>query len=309
MSGIVVLIYRELYKYFCTAEYVLAIFKYLSGYGFGMSIEMIILGFIVIVILLILLKKYISAPLYDMYDLVLSFADEPFGGALGFDYGDLVAALLILWKERKITNPKVVFFVAWEATNFFPMGLIPGIGTGLEYFLNFFPAVTIGRILFNKYGAAKTEMHTVESLSEIAFNYGSGESARYAREAKHDLKKLRKKLNDNPVEVDRKEEKMHEKLRLQLEDDVRHILTQSDQLLKQTQERVWQSPEQKNWLNQQVEDCRQLKRETEELLRNEDFENAFRKAKAAEKTIREALEEVASQGQRIGFQFQQVYGN
>jgi hypothetical protein len=106
------------------------------------------------------------------YDAALSFADEAFGGVIGLDFGDFIAAILMYRGERNRIGALPALFVAWEASNFFPLGLIPFFGTGLEYVLNVFPAATVLNALFNKEDKAQTARRRVEQLSDIceAFN-------------------------------------------------------------------------------------------------------------------------------------------
>ncbi len=120
-------------------------------------------------------SRIFNALFYDyVVDLGLSTLDNFLGGAglAGLDVGDWVAAVIIFWHERKITNTWVALLVAWEATNFIPLSFIPVVGEGLEIFFNFFPAVTVGRFLFAKYEAAKMEKEKLKELSETAKQEG-----------------------------------------------------------------------------------------------------------------------------------------
>jgi hypothetical protein len=57
---------------------------------------------------------------------------------------------------------------AWEASNFFPLGLIPFLGTGLEYVLNLFPAASVLNLLFNKEDKANNYRQEFQDLQDAA---------------------------------------------------------------------------------------------------------------------------------------------
>jgi hypothetical protein len=155
------------------------------------------------------------------YDAALSFADEAFGGVVGFDFGDFIAAVLMFRGERNRIGVLPALFVAWEATNFFPIGLIPVFGTGLEYILNVFPAATLLNVLFNKEDKASTARQRVEELSDVceAFNitvddeeakdaYEAGDWVEAAKKYDDVLSKVRSEVEqsvyDKASEVKRK---------------------------------------------------------------------------------------------------------
>lgn len=168
-----------------------------------LAITLILVGFIFILTVLIF-KNYMAAILYDLVDMVLSFVDEPFGGAVMFDWGDWIAALLIFVKERKVSSNVVAFLVAVEAANFIPV---------FDYVTNFIPSVLISRILFAKYHMA--QMKQQELKKEIQYAQVHGIAVTHA---KHQLKKMHALINDSPIDAINMEEKELKKL---LEGEIR----------------------------------------------------------------------------------------
>ncbi len=89
-------------------------------------------------------KAFFSGLFGDyVLDAGLSFADEFFTGLTGLDFGDWLGAALIYLKYRKQVGDLFAFILLAEAANFFILSFIPVIGTGIEYFFNLFPLVTI----------------------------------------------------------------------------------------------------------------------------------------------------------------------
>ena len=137
------------------------------------------------VLLLVFRKKisvYFTSLAYDYgVDALFSFLDNfIYGiGLIGLDIGDWIAAGLIFSRQKKITGGFIAFIVAWEAANFLPASLIPGIGEAIEVFFNLFPAVTISYFLFNKENKAK-EMED-NLIQEIGIVNQSGGDAYKAK--------------------------------------------------------------------------------------------------------------------------------
>src|SRR3989338_3690819 len=100
---------------------------------------------IVLALVLILFRRYVTALIYDyVVDFGLSTLDNFLGGIglIGVDLGDFLAAPIIFFKERRITGFFFALFVAWEATNFFPVGLILNwVGAGLGLLIGLIPYV------------------------------------------------------------------------------------------------------------------------------------------------------------------------
>ena len=118
---------------------------------------------------LITLTRYARSVTHDyVYDALLSFADEFLGGLIGFDFGDWAAAILMYRSERSRVGRLPALFIAWEATNFLPIGLIPGVGTVLEVITNLFPAATLTNVLFNKESKARTYRDKLEDVKRVA---------------------------------------------------------------------------------------------------------------------------------------------
>jgi hypothetical protein len=142
--------------------------------GLDLQYIILIIG-VVLLISLIFFRRYFSALIYDfVVDPLLSFADNFIAGAglIGLDFGDWIAAFLIFKKEKKITGGPIAMFAAWEATNFLPISLIPVVGEAVEIFFNFFPAVFISRVLFNKFRPAEKKEHKLENEISIAETLG-----------------------------------------------------------------------------------------------------------------------------------------
>jgi hypothetical protein len=150
---------------------------------FTQVIALIVLVFAVL--LFVFRKKigvYFTSLAYDYgVDALFSFADNfIYGiGLVGLDIGDWIAASLIFARQKKITGGFVAFIVAWEAANFLPMSLIPGIGEAVEIFFNLFPAVTISYFLFNKENKAKELENNL--IQEIGIINQSGGDAYKAK--------------------------------------------------------------------------------------------------------------------------------
>lgn len=169
---------------------------------------------LVLALVLILFRRTLSALVYDyVVDFGLSSLDNFLGGAglLGLDIGDFLAALIIFFKERRITGGFFALLAAWEAANFFPVGLAfhaagdllalipyvgpflgPAAGESFEVVTNLLPSVTICRILFSKYGAADREAKRLRAnvatarAAHIAAGTFEEHQPRIARDLSHE---------------------------------------------------------------------------------------------------------------------------
>lgn len=172
-------------------------------------------------------RRYLSALVMDYaIDMGLSFADEAFGGFLGLDIGDLVAAIIIFVHEKRISGTAIAVIVAWEALNFLPLGLIPGIGTGLEWVLNVFPAVTLSRLIFGPYRKER------RLRKKITLTLEQLKSANIIIP-----KKLQQEIDDadetSPVESIRQQKEILSKLADLVTKDVHQLLNNAEDILEQ----------------------------------------------------------------------------
>lgn len=126
-----------------------------------------ILGaWILLFILAILLgkgfKRVAKGLKYDLMDLFFSFLDNLLHiipgigtGLAYFDVGDLLAAIAIYKHERFIVGKFWASLLAWEASNFFPLNLIPILGETVEFITGLFPAAFFLRLTgANKFNPA-----------------------------------------------------------------------------------------------------------------------------------------------------------
>lgn len=187
------------------------------------------IGFILAVIILffIIFKRYISALILDyVIDGGLSFLDEFFGGALMFDWGDWIAAIIIFIKERKISGSRVAAIVAIEAATFIP---------GIDYITNIFPAVTISRILFNKFRPAEARKEFLNNRMSIAEEFGIS-----IKEEKRMLQNIDMLLRtEDPVDALIKEAELDKSISKKLISKVSDVISDSESMINNiSQERL-----------------------------------------------------------------------
>lgn len=148
--------------------------------------QVIALIVLVFAVLLFVFRKkitvYFTSLAYDYgVDGLFSFLDNfIYGvGLVGLDIGDWFAAGLIFVRQKKITGGFIAFIVAWEAANFLPASLIPGIGESIEIFFNLFPAVTISYFFFNKESEAKEiESNLIQEIGIVDQSGGDSYKAK-----------------------------------------------------------------------------------------------------------------------------------
>jgi hypothetical protein len=104
-------------------------------------------------------KRMYCLVLDYVVDCGLSFLDEPFGGIVGADWGDLIAVAIIFVRAKHFLGNAVLAVVLLEAFNFF-LGALPPV----EVVTNLFPAVTVARFapLLNEFGPAKRMIKRVK---------------------------------------------------------------------------------------------------------------------------------------------------
>lgn len=128
-------------------------------------------------------------------DALLSFGDELLlVVGLDLDIGDLAAAVKVFMEERKVVGGLWAIIPALEAANFI-IGMIPYVGTPIEYITNIFPAVTVTRMFFSKFPPAKRKMQELkEKLGEAgALGLDVSEEASTIKKAKEMIE------DENPV--------------------------------------------------------------------------------------------------------------
>ncbi|MBN2141904.1 hypothetical protein JW711_01110 [Candidatus Woesearchaeota archaeon] len=115
------------------------------------------------------MKFRFSNLIVDALDL-FSFADliTAGSGAIGLDWADWIVALIQFPIMKKKVGFLPALLVSWEATNFLPFSLIPGIGEAIEVVTNFFPAATILGTFFDKEEKAQSLIDELTSLLSSA---------------------------------------------------------------------------------------------------------------------------------------------
>ncbi len=187
-----------------------------------------LLGGGLFLVLALLFRHTITALFYDyVIDFGLSTLDNFIAGAglIGLDFGDWLAALIIFFHEKKISGGSVAFLAAWEATNFLPLSFIPVVGEGIEIFFNFFPAVFISRLFFNKFSKAE------QGEKHLEKNY---ELAKKLNLKVNDLEEVQNLVGKNPVRAIVLEHRLRSQLKTRLAPKIDELLSrgkkQRDQL-------------------------------------------------------------------------------
>lgn len=271
--------------------------------------QIAVIGFLLFIVLAIFFRRYITALIYDyVVDCGLSFADNLLygAGALGLDIGDWIAALLIFIKERKITGGFMAGLVAWEATNFIPFSLIPGIGEVLEIIFNFFPAVTIGRLLFNKYGPAEKEEHKLEKEISLAERLGINVS-----EEEKVLKKAKKLIrSEDPVDALREEKKSDREISSKLINYANNLLSETNNIIQNIVNQNIQAPQEViNILREGINASEQSLQQAKNAAEKGDFETAINAAMSAKNTIINAAQQFDSAFREYQTQLQMEAGS
>ncbi|MFH1317128.1 MAG: hypothetical protein ABII01_06415 [Candidatus Woesearchaeota archaeon] len=243
------------------------------------SIILIIGGiFVLFLILGFLFRKYFSAFFLDGVDLVLSFVDEFFGGALMLDWGDWIAAIIIFAKERKITNWWLAVIVAMEAANFIP---------GLDYITNFFPAVTIVRFACNKYRTVEKKKKKIEEDISLAEKAGID-----VKKEKHELEEINKLIEkENPVDALKKAKRSEQEISEKLIEFVDNIISSVKGMIQKIADQdIYASPEAVQVLQHGVDQCMDLLRMAKQANDDKDFNSALNDAMSAKGIITHSVE-------------------
>ncbi len=195
-----------------------------------------VIGIVIFLILFLAFKKYTDALIYDFLDFALSTLDNFIGGFVGFNVGDILAALIIFYKEKKVVGWWAIL-PAIEAINLV-VGMIPGIGQPIEWVTNFFPAVFISRLVFNKYGEEIKEKTKVLRELQLAKRLGINVS-------QHEkiLKKVKKLIDkEDPVDALKKEKKIDQDISSKIIDYVNNVISQTNSILQRTKSKQVKAP-------------------------------------------------------------------
>jgi hypothetical protein len=253
---------------------------------FGLDIRWIILIIIVILVIsFILFRRYFSALVYDyVVDCGLSFLDEPFGGIVMLDWGDWIAAILIFIKEKKITGRLIALIVALEAANFIPV---------LDWITNLFPAVTISRLLFNKYKSAEKKEKILEKDISLAERLGI--NVRRAKKVSKEVKQKIKKANPVGALKELNSKKTDDKLRSELRDYTNNWISATNNIIQGIYDQNIQAPQEIiNILEQGIAQAQKSLGDAQSALKTkpkENFETAINSAVNAYNTIMAAVQQ------------------
>ena len=273
---------------------------------FGLGVwQIAIIAIIILVISAIFFRRYFSALISDfVIDPVLSFADLLIAGlgAVGLDIGDWIAAFIIYKREKKISGGMVALLVAWEATNFLPISFIPVIGEIVEFFTNFFPAVFISRLLFNKYRPAEAKEKKLEKEVSIAKQAGLD-----ARKQEHALRKIKELIkNADPVDAIKESDKPLREMASKLIEYVDNLIADATNTIQYITSQNIQAPQELiNILEQGIGQGTELLQQAKEAEEKEDFENAISLAVEAKDAVLEAAQQFDDGMQQLQEQMQQ----
>lgn len=252
---------------------------------------MVMIGLGLFLVFAIFLRRYISALIEDyVLDLGFSLIDELFGGIVGLDIGDFAAAIIIFIKERKIVGLGIALAVAWEATNFFPISLIPVIGTIVEFITNLLPCVTIMRMLFNRFGAAEKEEHKLEKELSAAEKLGIDV------ESQKKILALVQSLirREDPVDALALAGPADKALAGKLIERVNGLINETNGIIKSIEAQEEAAPVfLQSMLREGIMNCEQLIIMARDASAREDFDAAIDAAMRAKQAISSALDELS----------------
>lgn len=244
---------------------------------------------VLFLIFAIVLKKYVKSLIGDyVADGALSFADNfLFGaGAVGLDVGDWVGAIILFKTEKKICGTPVALFVAWEATNFLPISLIPVVGEVVEVIFNLFPAATIGRMMYSKEKDAKKAEKKYEDNIEAAKTLGIGTWFK-----KGEIKKLKKlEKHEDFVNEVKRGKKDNEKFSKELRSSVEKLNSETSKQIKELINSGIQAPPNLvNILHEGINNTEKKIKEARSAEDDKDFKTAAKAAKEAKDILKEAI--------------------
>ncbi len=254
----------------------------------GLDLQYVILIVVAILIIsFIFFKRYFKALFYDyVIDGGLSFADNFILGAglIGLDFGDWIAALIILSKQKKIVGVVIAIFLAWEATNFFPISLIPVVGEVVEGFTGMFPAVAIATFLFNKFRPAEKKEKKLEEEISIAEQVGI--DVVQQKKILKDTKKLINKANPVGAMKEFKSEKPIKKVSSKIRTYVDGLISDANNVIQYIVKQNIQAPQDMiDELQQGIDKAADLLQQAQNAEEEKDFHTAIVLAKQAKDII------------------------
>ena len=245
----------------------------------------LIIGGVIILVLGLVFNKYKSALFLDLLDLVLSFLDNFLAGAglAGFDIGDLVAAIIIYSHEKKYVGKKWALFVAWEALNFLPLGLIPVFGEVLETILGFVPTVFIVRLLFSKQGKAEKLDSNLEKEEDLLEKDGLNVS----KKNKNKIKDLKSLTKNNPIQAIREAKKISKNMEKEMAKEFDKLMFENEKLYDylSSQEIPFEAQE---FVFRALNYADSLQSEFSKAQSKKDYNHLLALAKSLETTLRDA---------------------
>lgn len=262
-----------------------------SIFGLGIGQIILIIG-VVLLISFIFFRRYFKALFLDyVVDGLGSFLDNLIGvGAIGLDICDWIAAFWIFRKTKKIVGTAVALFLAWEATNFLPISLIPVVGEGVEIGTGLFPAVFIAILLFNKFRPAEKKERKLEEEISIAEQVGI--DVKNQKKILKDIKNLIRK--SDPVDALKlmKSKKPLKEVSSKLRDYVDSLVSDTNNIIQYIVKQNIQAPQGIiNILQQGINQAGQLMQEAQGAEENEDFGTAINAAANANNIIRSTAQQ------------------
>ena len=186
------------------------------------AISYVMIALLVLIVLSVIFRKVLPGLIYDyLVDGGLSFLDNILGvGLLPIgDVGDYLAGFIIYNHEKKISGKFPALLAGWEATNFFPLGILPGV----ELVTNATPAVFLSRMAFQKFSKAQKDEKLLEKDVALANSMGIEIS----------LDEVKKDLNSNPIEAISLEKDIRKKLKKVIRPKIESKINQLERTVSQ----------------------------------------------------------------------------
>lgn len=246
------------------------------------------------IVLSVLFRRQLKGLFYDyLVDGLFSTLDNFVGGLglVGIDIGDWIAAIIIFTKERKVSGPIIAGIVAWEATNFIPFSLIPGVGEGIEIVFNLFPAVTLSRIFFAKYGKAGEEYRTAKDNAHLAESFGL-----LGKKGKKDLKSLQQEAKqDSPRETVQHASRTEKRLAKKLMPVVQQVFAEAEKGQDSLRGLIEQAPpEVSPYLEEGLANAILAMKSARQAVKANHFQDAIALAEQAKSAVQNAIDGVES---------------
>ncbi len=250
----------------------------------------IVAGIVLALVALYFVFRGFGALFLDyVVDGAMSFADELLGiGIAGLDVGDWIAAVIIFVNERKRTGNFVAGLAAWEATNFLPLSFIPGVGEVIEVITNFFPAVTILRMFFDREKIARKKEEEFKEYMELMEQLG------IEGDVKKEHKKFRELMKkDNFVEAASKAKKLERMFKESFEGAARNMISQVNQQIQKFSG-VKAEEDMAVLIEQGLGHAEQALSEAENFMENGNWKECFYSIQEAETLVEQTAEQYNS---------------